>query len=197
MNDIDFVIVDLEATCWGDVADKTMPYLNEIIQIGAVACDRNFNIISKFSSYVKPVYNPTLSDFCKKLTGIRQDLVDDAPRLEKALQYYSNWLGGKSYDWGSWGNFDNRCMIKNCTEFYNIPESLKVFGMHFNLKWEYQELTKLRRPGLIRALRNEGLNFVGNHHDALDDAINIVRVWKSRTEKIEKSLTVLLEKLEK
>ena len=71
-----YVIVDLEATCWegGSNIEKM-----EIIEIGAIILQSSQGPArSEFSAFVKPVIEPILSDYCMRLTSIRQQDVDEA-----------------------------------------------------------------------------------------------------------------------
>ena len=62
------IICDLEATCW---AGERRPQRMEIIEIGAVMLASGTRpVLDDFCSFVRPVLAPTLSDFCRELTGI-------------------------------------------------------------------------------------------------------------------------------
>jgi 3'-5' exoribonuclease 1 len=63
---MNYIIFDLEATCW-EGWDKSR---NETIEIGAVKISDEREIISEFSSFIKPLKHFILSDFCKSLTSI-------------------------------------------------------------------------------------------------------------------------------
>ena len=64
-----YVVIDLEMCNVAKLYRKSYPYKSEIIQIGAVLLDENFEITDKFNEYVKPKYGD-LDHFIKKLTGI-------------------------------------------------------------------------------------------------------------------------------
>ena len=77
--------VDLEATC--DEVEKSesprpmsvIPEKMETIEIGLVVIDLELlEIVDEFQRFVRPQINPTLTDFCKKLTSIQQADVDGA-----------------------------------------------------------------------------------------------------------------------
>ena len=73
---MNYIIVDLEATCWEGCQVNKM----EIIEIGAVCLNgNNLYPISEFQQFVKPMINPVLSGFCKNLTHIKQKQIDLAP----------------------------------------------------------------------------------------------------------------------
>ncbi|RZK79943.1 MAG: hypothetical protein EOO92_08450, partial [Pedobacter sp.] len=52
----------------------------------------SFKVISELQIYVKPVINPTLTNFCTELTGITQSTVDSAIILNDALPALESWL---------------------------------------------------------------------------------------------------------
>jgi len=75
---MDYVVVDLEATCWEGSSVENM----EVIEIGAVSLDGEIlQPISDFQQLVRPTTNPVLTDYCKDLTGIEQQQIDSAPDL--------------------------------------------------------------------------------------------------------------------
>lgn len=53
----DYVIFDLEATCW---ESGTRPERMEIIEIGAVMLSQNLAPVKEYSAFVKPVAEPVL-----------------------------------------------------------------------------------------------------------------------------------------
>src|SRR5258707_686594 len=86
-----YLIVDVEATC-SDVGAVPRNEM-EIIEIGAVVQDsRTFEIKSEFQSFVRPVRNPDLTEFCTQLTGISQAKVADAPIFPRAIESMAQWM---------------------------------------------------------------------------------------------------------
>ena len=79
-----YVIVDLEWTSWKEDYNKKKQLFNkrktwqkrEIIQIGAIKFNKNYKIVDKLDLYVKPKFNPILSDYIKNLTGIYQEKLE-------------------------------------------------------------------------------------------------------------------------
>ena len=49
-------------------------------------------IVDVFHSYVRPVINPKLSEFCKSLTGIDQETVDRSDVFEDVLKKFEVWM---------------------------------------------------------------------------------------------------------
>lgn len=73
-----FVCLDLEMSEL-TVEQKQMicGLRNEIIQIGAVMLDENYNMISEFNTYVKPCYS-SVTQSIKELTGITNEGLENA-----------------------------------------------------------------------------------------------------------------------
>jgi len=58
---MNYIIIDLEATCWKNDMDFTKM---EIIEIGAVKlAGDDLEVLSEFPRFVRPVENSQLSDF--------------------------------------------------------------------------------------------------------------------------------------
>ena len=160
------IIFDLEATC-----DDKGNWDNETIQIGAV----RINDEETFNVYIKPIVNPVLTSFCTALTGITQDKVDGAESFPVVFTAFLKWAGPDA-TFFSWGYYDKNQFKKDC-ERHGLP--FPLFS-HRSLKHEYAQLTKTSRRGMKEVLKREGLELTGNHHDGLDDALNIAKIYKAR-----------------
>ena len=84
------ICLDLEFTCWensaqGDWSDPKFPA--EILQVGMVGFDLiQGQCLNKFSAYVQPIINPRMSDYCVNLLQISQDIIDNLPVDENAIE---------------------------------------------------------------------------------------------------------------
>ena len=66
---------------------------HEIIEFPAVLVNTELQkIVDHFQAYCRPIINPTLSPFCKELTGIEQEQVDAADTFPKVLDDFEAWL---------------------------------------------------------------------------------------------------------
>ena len=65
------LVLDFEATC-GNKGYEPKP--QEIIEFpcAMISTKKNFEIVSIFHEYIRPIHNPTLTTFCTELTGITQ-----------------------------------------------------------------------------------------------------------------------------
>src|SRR5690349_5592775 len=168
-----YIIFDLKATCWEE-HDKGP---NEIIEIGAVKIDKTRTVVSEFSSFIKPLKHPVLSDFCKRLTSIKQDDVDHAPGFNDVIGTFRNWIskGSEGYVLCSWGFYDKNQFESDC-RIHGLDVSWLT--RHVSLKHQYAKFRKLKRPtGMKNALDLEELKLEGTHHRGIDDARNIARIF--------------------
>ncbi|CAK2020072.1 exonuclease domain-containing protein [Vibrio lentus] len=177
-NEKTILIVDFEATC--DENEHLVPrHKMEIIEIGAVKVRlSDFKCVDKFQTLVKPVRSPILTNFCKELTGIKQEEVDSAPSLYEAAPNFFDWCWSNSNTvaWCSWAMYDYYQLEQDCEHFFIDNELLCI--EHLNLKNLYGDVTFGRRRGLKNAIREQGLKFEGRNHRGLDDAINALKIIK-------------------
>lgn len=186
------VIVDLEATCATEGDASFYEGKSEVIEVGACLIDDQCNVLSTFQTFIRPIHNPTLTAFCTELTGIQQADVTDAPGFVDAQSLMDQWLDHLKHEfgaiekWGSWGRFDWNILHRNNRMHGNEPGKLLALE-HINLKQEYAKLhlpdgisksqqRKRVQPGVRLALKQQGMQFEGRPHRALDDAKNIARL---------------------
>ena len=104
-----YIAYDLEATCWMGRPPKG---ITEVIEIGAYKLDEYGQVVDIFSKFVKPIVNPQLSGFCKKLTTIQQENVDRADKFPKVVSAFMDFCEIESEDYilCSWGPADPRLL---------------------------------------------------------------------------------------
>jgi inhibitor of KinA sporulation pathway (predicted exonuclease) len=164
-----FVLVDLEATCWE--GDRPAP--QEIIEIGAVCYGVGTGPIAEHQTFVRPQLMPTLSDFCKELTQIRQEDVDSAPSFPEALEALVYWAKPfKPFTLAAWGNYDRNRLQQDCRR-HRVPYP---FGRYLNIKVAFANIKRCRPCGMARALQLARLPLIGTHHRGIDDVRKIARL---------------------
>ena len=106
--------------------------------------DEEPHIVDVFQSYVRPVINPKLSEFCKTLTGIEQEVVDKADVFEDVLKKFEAWMQKhglgteKSYVLITDGPFDmGRFMYLQCQQSGIINFLINLFEPLLNLSFEF------------------------------------------------------------
>jgi len=170
-----YFVVDLEATCWEKLNFRDR---NEIIEIGLVVCNVKGEVTGKFQSFVRPTYSPLLSEFCKNLTNIKQECVDDADSLNIVIPRLKNWVLSEykietsNIVWTSFGDWDESCLKRDCQRHrVKYP-----FGRFINLKELYVKHSGQENDGLIDAVKRNGLEVEGQAHRAIYDAINAAKL---------------------
>ena len=172
---MNFIIYDLEATCWQGAPPSKV---QEIIEIGALLLNPYGEVKSVFNRFVRPKLSPYLSAFCQELTSIRQENVDRADPFPLVIEDFQDWaeIYEEDYILCSWGNFDKKLLIQDCILHkmeYDWVEK------HINLKRQYHELKRLRRTrGLKGTVTSEGFEFTGVHHRGIDDAENLAKIFR-------------------
>lgn len=138
-------VVDFEATCERETSRE---FKQEIIEFPAFLVDvKNKKIVSTFHEYVRPVVNPTLTEFCTELTGIKQSTVENAQTFPSVLDRFEAWFYNyidehncKSFAMATDGPWDlshflsRQCELNQlrfpsfCKRWINIR---KVFSSHY------------------------------------------------------------------
>ncbi len=171
-----YVIVDLEGTCCDPPDESIKPNARETIEIGAVMidCDKR-KIIKEFQSFVRPVQNPKLTEFCTELTKIQQSDVDSAPLFPQAFSKFLAWASCDGF--ASWGRYDREQFQRDC-KFHKLPYPLR---WHVNFAGVTKKALGTLSQG--RAMKALGIQREGTHHRGIDDARTIAiallhRGWK-------------------
>lgn len=169
-----YIIFDLEATCWeGNLVGREQ----EIIEIGAIRLDDYGKPHDSFQKFVKPLKHPSLSVYCKKLTGIGQPDIDAAKPFRLIGTQFLDWIHRSEEDYKicSWGSKDKTLLLDDCMKAGLETDWLDAYT---DLKSQYHHLNGLQRKlGLKKCLLREGIEFDGSHHRALDDAHNLVALF--------------------
>jgi len=167
-----YIIVDLEATCW---PKGTTPQRQEVIEIGAVSMPQTtLSIESDFMTFVQPINEPMLSEFCTALTSITQAQVDSAPTFPDAFTKFLQWVGPQPTILCSWGYYDYKQLKIECKR-HNLPFPQR-FQAHLNIKKAFAHLQNIRPCGMKQALQLLNLPLSGTHHRGIDDAHNIAKI---------------------
>jgi len=170
---VNYIIYDLEATCWnGHAPTETQ----EIIEIGALLINPYGEVEREFSRFVRPKLAPTLSMYCKELTSITQEEIDKADDYDEVEYDFRQWINTEEdYLLCSWGKFDKR-MLRENGDLHNLDT--QWIEPHIDLKKQYQRINRLKKEiGLKWAVSREEFEFEGIPHRAISDAINTAKIF--------------------
>ena len=91
------IVIDLEFDSMAKVFKRGgKPTYQEIIEIGAVKLDSEYNVIDTFQTFVHPVFLFRLSDTVKNLTGITDCDLAGAPMIASALHSLISGRAGRA-----------------------------------------------------------------------------------------------------
>lgn len=150
---------------------------NEVIQIGAVMLDENYNMISEFNSYVKPKYS-TISPLIQELTGISNECVEKADDFLTVFDKYNYWIGNNDVTTFCWSK----------TDFTQLWNELELKAKHrqdlFSSLRNFVDLQQIFceqigaeiSVSLEAALKFLQLEYQGKIHSANCDAFNTARI---------------------
>lgn len=168
------IILDLEFTAV-DANNKDMQKLAkfEIIQFGAVKLNSKNEIIGKFDSFVKPRYCSCIEEKVVKLTGITDEMISEAPDFINVVTGFLGWAGDTKTVF-SWSLDDLRVLQNECRQKGMIDGRLDIlFDNWIDLQKMFGDKVGVERQiSLENAVAGLELEFTGNKHTALDDAIN-------------------------
>lgn len=174
---MNIIVLDLE---WnGAYSRRKKGYLNEIIEIGAVKCDENLNILDTFSCFIKPQLTKKLSSIISDLTNITDDKLDDGIAFMRAVSLFRKW--SKNSVILAWGPSDVQALIENCryfggvktVPFLNFYADLQLFTEK-RLGLDTSRQIGLEKAAEILKIPTDSLNL----HRALDDSFLAVKVLK-------------------
>ncbi len=167
------VVVDLEMNPGSREFREVRRKLNEeVIEIGAVRLDENFQQEAEFQCYVKPEYGP-IKKHITSLTGITQAMVADKKTYAACFQDFVDWVGEEETKLYSWSMSDIKQLRSECR--YKLPD--------FDIEWLNERWVDLQQEfddrlglhnslALKHALGAMDHKFEGTQHTALADAIN-------------------------
>lgn len=128
---MNYIILDLEWDSAYYVKEKR--FINQILQIGAVKLDSNFNITDTFEKTVKSSISKRVSGRFSSLTGITSNDMRNGIPFDTAVDLYNIWAGT-----------DTVTMTWSDSDLYSIKENeehLLTEGRSFNIE-KYLDLQK-------------------------------------------------------
>lgn len=179
-DEMNYIIIDLE---WNQATYKTMRLrrdLNlrgEIIQIGAVKINEQYEILGTFNKFIKPIVFSKMNPFVANLLMLNDDDLAYCDNFLTIYREFLNWCGD-SHIFLSWGNDDSVILMDNLkvhsfekglTEFYDLQ---KMYG-------RISGVSKGFHVSLDNALENIGVNNQLMRHDALGDAMNTMIIARN------------------
>ena len=172
---MNFIVYDLEATCW---PNRPSSLKQEIIEIGAYRLTGEGEVTGSFQAFVRPIVHPMLSPFCRELTGITQPQVNSADKWPEVHDDFLDFIGyydDEEYLLCAWGGWDAKQLAKD-SRLHGLDDDWTAPSI--DCKRQYARIKRLKKPyGLAKSLRLEGYEWEGDQHRAIDDARNLVKLF--------------------
>ena len=148
---------------------------SEIVEIGAVKLDENYQQIDKYSAYVHPELCP-ITENCTKITGITSSDVESAKTFADALQDFIAWIGTEPVRVYSWSDSDRKQLREEAAAKGVYPNGLeRPFRRWMDFQRIYTHLVGLSQHSSLSLTNAMGAieqDFAGKQHSAADDAEN-------------------------
>jgi len=167
------VVFDLEFTAWeGSMANHWLRpgEFQEIVQIGAVQVDADFNSGKTFDVLVRPRINPVLSPYIERLTGITNETLN-ARGVDFAEAYRAFLAFCEGLPIIAFGRDD-----------IVFTDNLRLYGMkdapplppYLNATiWLADQGLDMRGLHACDVAPSAGVPFGGHKHNGLDDALSV------------------------
>jgi inhibitor of KinA sporulation pathway (predicted exonuclease) len=151
-------------------------YPMEVIELGAVKLNEKLEIIDTFQSYIKPKYK--VNRFALQFCGITEETLmkKGRPFVDVIPEFID--FCGNDYKMLAWG----------CSDFFSLFVDCKVNAIPD--AWLHDRLLDMSKSfegGLQQALQTHELNSLGQHHSALDDALNAVQLLKLKPDIVDRT----------
>ena len=174
-----YVVIDLEMCRVPKGMKKTYHYKHEIIQIGAALMNDEYEVIDKYCTYVKPEFG-CLDSFIRRLTGITDSDLKNAPMIKEALNEFLMWLPDDDITAISWSDSDRYQLLHELGE-----KRIKISGVlenmldtwidcqpEFSMKMKANKLYSLEEALIATDICTDG-----RAHNGLDDAYNTALLY--------------------
>ena len=176
---MNYIILDLE---WNQALNNAMivrsPVVlyGEIIQIGAIKTDENFNFLDKIKINVRPKFYKKMNPYVEKITGITAADLADKETFPEAFRRFSEWCG-EEFRIITWGFDDIGIMNDNL----KVHGENAVFGrdyINLQLIFNRQTAAEHLQCALSAAAEKLEIPIDVQVHDALNDAYLTYEVLK-------------------
>lgn len=151
----------------------------EIIQIGAIKLDSNFETITSFNRFVKPTLYPKISPFITSLTGITTAQLQPEELFPIVYEAFSEFIGTGEVIFCVWGSNDIKELFRNATyhqlSLKPLPRAYINIQPYVSLHFGLPIKKPLRLQYSVEAL---GLPVTSAFHDALVDASYTAEIFK-------------------
>ncbi|HZH61934.1 MAG TPA: 3'-5' exonuclease [Metabacillus sp.] len=172
------VFFDFEMLC----SDTGMAFEKmEAIRLGAVKYTIDTGSIAYFDQYIRPESTEPLTEFCKTLTGIDDDNLVGANDFKEVFADFLEWIGGiKKTRYFSWSPSD-LFRLKMDGLRHDISERTikKIEQRYVDFQKLFKDRVSKNPVSVEDALKLYDLEFIGEKHNPMFDALNTLRIYQT------------------
>lgn len=152
---------------------------SELIEIGAVKMDAQFQEIDRYQTYVHPEYG-SMDQRITQLTGITDDKLEGAPLFTEAMDQFCAWIGNQKTQFYSWSMSDIRQFQREAAFKQYDKSFIHRLESHWtDFQEEYSHLLGIEKKiKLDQAVGAADYEFAGAQHTALADAVNTAEILR-------------------
>lgn len=175
-----YIIFDLEFNQSCNKEDKVIQLPFEIIQIGALKLDENFQTISTFNKLVKPTVYKNVLPYIQELTKITDEMVSNAHNFIDVYYDFMNFIGKEDITFIIWGIVDLKELYKNILYFELPTKNLpKLYIDIQDYASKHFRVPGGKRIGLKNAIDFLNISISEELHNAFNDAYYTTEVFKN------------------
>mgnify|MGYP001411124062 CR=1 FL=1 len=174
---MNYIVFDLEFN-QGYTSAAKCPF--EIIQIGAVKLDENFNTLSTFDKLIKPEVYTAMHPFVGEITGLTMEQLNAGACFKDIYKEFVEFTNAKASVLCVWGMTDMKELFRN-VKYHELDFSL-LPKEYINLQRcasKYLNCPKGTNIGLGTAVELLNIEALNKFHHALNDAYYTAEVFKS------------------
>lgn len=168
---MNYIILDME---WNQAISKAStvrsPVLlvGEIIQIGAIKTNENFELVDKFKINVRPKFYKKMNPYVEEITGISSIDLTCGETFPQAFRRFSAWCGD-SFRFITWG-FDDIGILSDNLRLHGLDSSFGRNYINLQLIFNRQTNANQLQCSLSSAAEKLGIPIDVQVHDAANDA---------------------------
>ena len=173
-----YVVIDLEmCNTYKSTMNSKMHYSHELIQIGAVSLNENYEVIDSFVSYVAPEFG-MVDGYINQLTGISKEDTKNAPSSKDVLEAFVSWIPENSQIVAWSKNDEKQIRSELHRKHFDIPELRETFGTWTDCQQMFgRKMNTTKKYKLSEALSIANICYDEGAHDALVDARNTAKLF--------------------
>lgn len=173
------IMIDLEMNKIERQQRETYKLSSEVIEIGAVKMNSEYQEIDRYQTYVHPDYGQ-MDQRIIKLTGITDEKLTGAPSFAEAMDQFQIWVGQAETQFYSWSMSDIRQFQAEALFKQYDYSFVHRMETHWNdFQDEYSRLLGIEKKiKLSQAVNAADYQFTGAQHTALADAVNTAEILR-------------------